>query len=151
MVDRVGAPIGDVWWKYELTLRLHLDRLTALRIGAKKWNVATCLHKLKDLIKTVFKEKPFAKTWGLGWIFRCFYESIFDTNTLQNPLKSIFSSKPFVGISGNNSATVGSLINHTRIAITTTDDNNCRLFTNYQVDDKETNMYLDANTKVLEV
>lgn len=116
-----------------------------------KWDLVTCLRELKDSTKAIFKEKLFAKTWGIGWVFRSFYEAIYDTKTLESSLQSIFSSKPFFGISRNDSATVGSHVNHTRIAITTTVDTNCRLFTNYQANDEESELYLDPNTKVWEV
>lgn len=116
-----------------------------------KWDLVTCLYKLKDLTKTVFKEKPFAKAWGLGWVFRFFYGSIYDTNILESSLQSIFSSKPFFGISRNDAASADSSVNHPSIAITTTVDTDYRLFTNYQANGEGSNLYLDPNTKVWEV
>lgn len=116
-----------------------------------RWDLVKCLHKFKDLTKAIFTEKIFAKTWALGWCFRLFYESIDDTNTLEGSLQSIFSTKPFFGISRNDSSTVDSKLNHARIAITTTVGTNFRLFTNYQVNDEEPELYLDRNTAVWEV
>ncbi|MCJ1466187.1 hypothetical protein MMC07_004806 [Pseudocyphellaria aurata] len=142
------VPITDF---FDLIVGTSIGGLIAIGIGINRWDLVTCLQTLKNLTKAIFKEKPFAKAWGIGWVSRLLYESIYDTKRLESHLQTIFSSKPFFGISRNESATAGSGVSHTRIAITTTVDTSCRLFTNYQVHDEESSLYLDSNTKVWEV
>jgi hypothetical protein len=126
-----------------------LGGLIALGLGINRWSIGKCLAEFKSLAVKVFQAKPLAKTSFIGWFMRLFYESIYDSDIVEAALKTCFSSTPLFGISRDDMSTLNS--NYcSRVAITTTIDTDCRVFTNYHSSFQDPKFYLSPWTSVWE-
>jgi hypothetical protein len=76
-----------------------------------------------------------------GWISRWLYGSIYNTATLEKALQTRFPEKDLFGLRVDNSH----VLRHCpRVAITTTTESRCKLFTNYNRGGAQGTDYLNS-------
>jgi hypothetical protein len=110
------------------------------------------------LSKKIFGAPKFiAKTIGVGLIARWLYKSIYDSKIVEDALKSAFSNDCCLfGISRDRDDNTDANLNFPSVAVTTTVNRECKLFTNYNLGnykqlDGASGLHLDATIAIWEV
>lgn len=101
--------------------------MIALGLGVHKFTVGDCLKKYRKICEKGLIDKPLTKTWFVGFLVRFFTSSIYKTEPLEASLQDAFGQKQLFGHQENA----------TRVAITTTADEECRLLANYHSGDEK--------------
>ncbi len=104
----------------------HQGGIIALGIGAQGLSAASCVSLYRAICREGFKPKTFTKAPGLSWLARWFRGSIYKSDAMATVLDQTFGST-----ARTDEISVFGMSNHTRVAITTTVGDDCRLIANY--------------------
>ncbi|KAF2683588.1 FabD/lysophospholipase-like protein, partial [Lentithecium fluviatile CBS 122367] len=118
LVD-LDIPFGDL---FDLMVGTSAGGMIAIGLGIHNLSVEDCIAKFKVFCTKAFETKWLTKNPIFGWTARAFWaSSIYKTEPLEDALTEMFGKKPFFGHHQNVS----------RVAVTTTVDEKCRLLANY--------------------
>ncbi|OCL10312.1 FabD/lysophospholipase-like protein [Glonium stellatum] len=151
VLRRLEVAIGlslPLWYFFDLIVGSSAGGLIALSLGAQKWDSGTCIDKFQALCQRGFLKKFLMTTRGVGVVSRWLRGSIYDSAVLEKALQAVFPDENFFGLRIDAAQ---KLLHCPRVAITTTVESQCKLFTNYNCGGAEGTDYLSSSLSTWEV
>jgi hypothetical protein len=108
----------------------QLGGMIALGIGEHMWPLSRCIEKYEALAKTSFDSKFLTTVCGIGWLARLFRYSIYTSTGIEGALKAAYGQDR--ELFGMKVVGTPSSVKHLpRVAVTTTVDQDLKIFANY--------------------
>jgi hypothetical protein len=108
----------------------QLGGMIALGIGEHMWPLSRCIEKYEALAKTSFDSKFLSRVCGISWLARLFSYSIYTSTGIEGALKAAYGQDREL-FSMKVVGTPSSVKHLPRVAVTTTVDQDLKIFANY--------------------
>jgi hypothetical protein len=100
--------------------------MIALGVGVHQWTAQKCMEKYETIINNGLDVKLFTKTWGFGWVARWIRQSIYLSQPLEKAMSATYGNERLFSLRTTPHH------HTTRVAITTTVEDKCKLMVNYR-------------------
>ena len=106
--------------------------MIALGLGEHQWSLDRCMESYETLSRDGLDSRLATKWWGIGWVARMFRDSIYAPEALETALQKAFGTEH--EMYSLKTINAPSNTKHLpRVAVTTTVDEELKVFTNYDM------------------